>query len=301
MDPIPTPASHLWDMATNAPRPKTSQAQLTTQFTTVVGMSLTLFLLGGVGMVTWMGHWATGALRQQVHVQVYLQRELSSNQLDAARLAITADPAVAQAVYLDPTEAATQLEEELGESFVSFLGYVPLPPVVDVMMQPEHAEPLLLEDVARRMESIPGVADVVWHNDLLAAIQRALDRWTPMLLGAAVLGLFVALALLNNTIRLTVFARRFLIRNMQLVGARPRLIRRPFIVQGLLLGMTSGMLAFAGTAGALTWLKEELGHVPMGWLLGLAGAFVLVGGALGAGFSGVAVNRYLKADLAKLH
>ena len=193
-------------MATNAPRPKTSQAQLTTQFTTVVGMSLTLFLLGGLGMVAWMGHWATGALRQQVHVQVYLQRELSSHQLDAARLAITADPAVAQAVYLDPTEAASQLEEELGESFVSFLGYVPLPPVVDVMMRPENAEPLLLKEVAGRMEAIPGVADVVWHNDLLAAIQRALDRWTPMLLGAAVLGLFVALALLNNTIRLTIFA-----------------------------------------------------------------------------------------------
>lgn len=301
MDPIPAPASHLWEMATNAPRPKTSQAQLTTQFTTVVGMSLTLFLLGGLGIVGWMGNWATRALRQQVHVQVYLQRELSPNQLASARLAITADPGVAQASYLDPTEAATQLEEELGESFVSFLGYVPLPPVVDVMMQHEQAEPMLLEEAAERMEAIPGVADVVWHSDLLTAIQSALDRWTPMLLGAAVLGLLVALALLNNTIRLTVFARRFLIRNMQLVGARPRLIRRPFIVQGLVLGMTSGMLAFAGTAAALTWLKEELGHVPMVWLLCLAGAFVMVGGALGAGFSGVAVNRYLKADLAKLH
>ena len=110
----------------------------------------------------------------------------------------------------------------------------------------------------------------------------------------------MALALLNNTIRLTVFARRFLIRNMQLVGAKPSMIRRPFIVQGLVLGLGSGLLAFAAMVGMLTLLKAQWDPRPHH--SGAVGRrFADNRGVLGAGFSGVAVNRYLHADLSKLH
>lgn len=284
-----------------SPQPRRSRAQLTTQFTTVVGMSLTLFLLGMVGLAGLLGRWASTQLRQQVHVQVYLQRDLSPGQIDAARLALTADPSVAAATYLEPEEAAAELEAELGESFVSFLGYVPLPPVVDVVVRPDHATPDALAAAAKRFEATQGVSDVAWHRDLLSAMQSGIDRLMPVLTAAAAICLLVALALLNNTIRLTVFARRFLIRNMQLVGARPRLVRRPFVVQGLLLGATSGLLAFAGTLALLTWFQAQLGTLSWPWIGALAGAFVATGSLLGAGFSSVAVNRYLRADLSQLH
>ena len=282
-------------------KPRRSRAQLTTQLTTVVGMSLTLFLLGMLGLAGLLGQWATVQLRQQVHVQVYLQRELTPGQIDAARLSIAADPSVAQANYLDPDHAAAELESELGESFVSFLGYVPLPPVVDVMVRPESAHPDSLQRAVDRFESVSGVADVAWHQDLLEDIYRTLNAWMPFMWGGAVLGLFVALALLNNTIRLTVFARRFLIRNMQLVGAKPSMVRRPFLMQGMLLGSTSGLLAFSGTLGLLTWFQGQLGILSYAWIGAMAGMFVFAGGLLGAGFSSVAVNRYLRADLSQLH
>ena len=91
----------------------------------------------------------------------------------------------------------------------------------------------------------------------------------------------MALALNNNTIRLTVFARRFLIRNMQLVGAKPRLVRRPFVVQGLGPGAGSGLLAFAGTLGTLTWFQAQLGTMTLPWMGLLAAVFVDTGGVLG--------------------
>ena len=282
-------------------QPRRSRAQLTTQFTTVVGMSLTLFLLGMLGLAGLLGQWATVQLKQRVHVQVYLQREMTQAQIDGTRLALAADPGVAAATYLDPEEAAAELESELGESFVSFLGYVPLPPVVDVVVRPDHATPEALAEVAARFEATQGVADVSWNGDLLGAMQAGIDRLMPVLTGAAGLCLLIALALLNNTIRLTVFARRFLIRNMQLVGAQPRLVRRPFVVQGLLLGATSGLIAFAGTLGILTWFQAQLGTMSLPWIGLLAALFVGVGGLLGAGFSSVAVNRYLSADLSQLH
>ena len=203
--------------------------------------------------------------------------------------------------YLDPAEAAAELEAELGESFVSFLGYVPLPPVVDLVMRPNQVSPEAIASAAARFESMSGVAEVSWHGDLLSSMQAGIDQLLPVLMVAAMLCLFVALALLNNTIRLTVFARRFLIRNMQLVGARPRLVRKPFVVQGFMLGATSGLLAFAGTLGLMTWFQPQLGSLTLPWMGLMAGAFVLTGSILGAGFSSFAVNRYLKADLSQLH
>ena len=97
------------------PKPRASRAHMTTQFTTVVGMSLTLFMVGMLGMAAFFGQWASLKLQQHVHVQVHLQRELSQSQIDRARLAVTADSAVAQASYLDPAASAAQLEQELGD------------------------------------------------------------------------------------------------------------------------------------------------------------------------------------------
>ena len=77
-------------------------------------MSLTLFMLGMIGLAALLGQWVTVKLKQQVHVQVYLQRDLSAAQIDATRLALSADASVAAASYLDPSEAAEELEAELG-------------------------------------------------------------------------------------------------------------------------------------------------------------------------------------------
>ncbi len=280
---------------------RTSQAQLTTQFTTIVGMSLTLFLMALIGLGWLFGHHATVQLRQQVHVQVYLQRDLGTNAVETARLAVASDPAVAAASYLDPEEAAAELEEELGESFVAFLGYVPLPPVIDVRILPAQAHAEALAEAATRFDALPGVADVVWQGDLLSNIEATINRLTPPLLMVAFVCLMVAMALLNNTIRLTIFARRFLIRSMQLIGARPRLVRRPFLIQGLVLGLASGVFSFAGVVGLLAMLKPHVGPLDPAFLAVAGGSLVGAGALLGTVFSGVAVNRYLRADLSQLH
>ena len=280
---------------------RTSQAQLTTQFTTIVGMSLTLFLMALIGLGWLFGHHATVQLRQQVHVQVYLQRDLGANAVETARLAVASDPAVAAASYLDPEEAAAELEEELGESFVAFLGYVPLPPVIDVRILPAQAHAEALAEAATRFDALPGVADVVWQGDLLSNIEATINRLTPPLIVVAFVCLMVAMALLNNTIRLTIFARRFLIRSMQLIGARPRLVRRPFLIQGLMLGLASGVFSFAGVVGLLAMLKPHVGALDPTFLAVAGGSLVGAGALLGTVFSGVAVNRYLRADLSQLH
>ncbi len=280
---------------------RTSQAQLTTQFTTIVGMSLTLFLMALIGLGWLFSRHATIQLRQQVHVQVYLQRDLGAKAVETTRLAVASDPSVAAAKYLDPEEAAAELEEELGESFVSFLGYVPLPPVIDVRILPAHAHAEALAETAARFDALPGVADVVWQGDLLSNIEATINRLTPPLLVVAFVCLLIAMALLNNTIRLTIFSRRFLIRSMQLIGAKPRLVRRPFLIQGLMLGLASGVFSFAGVVGLLAMLKPYFGALEPAFLAVAGASLVGAGALLGTVFSGVAVNRYIRADLSQLH
>ena len=113
---------------------------------------------------------------------------------------------------------------------------------MDIKVRSEWGTSDKLPLLAERINNIPGVSEVVWQNNLLAKIENTINRLFYPIVGLAVICFLIALALMNNTVRLTVFARRLLIRNMQLVGAKPSLIRRPFIKQGLLLGVTSERL-----------------------------------------------------------
>ena len=298
---------HLWGMAskrrTNKNRLPASQA--TTTFTTVVGMTLTLVLIGLISVVSFLGSRWEKQLRQEVRIQVYFLRDLDTETLHTALALVETDEAVAEANYIDPEEAAKKLEIDLGESFIEFLGYVPLPPAMDVRIRPMYGNSEKLSEAVVRMEDIVGVADVVWQDQLLAKIEKTLDRLMIPLISLAGICLLIALALMNNTVRLTVFAKRFLIRNMQLVGARSRFIRRPFLKQGFLLGVTSGLLAFAFVVTALALLKGPLGTsailLEYKTLSILAGGLIFLGGGLGVISTALAVNRYLRLDVSKLH
>lgn len=282
-----------------------ARSNWTTTLSTVVGMTLTLTLIGLLGALLFMGQQAERTLRSEARVQVYFQRELDATSLRIAQESLRTDEAVAEARYLDPSEASTELEQELGESFVDFLGYVPLPDVMDLQIHPEYGNTEALSEAIARFEGVPGVADVVWQSDLLAGLEATLDRLVWPLGALSVLFLLVAVALINNTIRLTVFARRFIIKTMQLVGAHPRLIRRPFLLQGGGLGFVSGAFSFA----LVTALFAALRPIGGTWMeslslvhLGIGGAALAVLGTLIGWIStALAVNRYLNLPENRLY
>lgn len=280
-------------------------AQITTAITTTVGMSLTLLLIGLLIAIGWIGYHWEQELRQEARVQVYFQRDIESSVLETAHEMLRTDPGVESISYIDAATASRDLEIKLGESFIDFLGYVPLTDVMDVRMRPEASTVEALAVAVERMESIAGVSEVVWQSELLGQIEAAVDRLIWPLAGLAGLFLLVAIALMNNTIRLTVFARRFLIKTMQLVGAHPQAIRAPFLRQGLLYGVISGALAFAAINGMLSLVHlqnasvlEPFGPSALGALLLI---LVLLGALLGVGSTAFAVNRFLKKRLDTLH
>ncbi len=284
---------------------KMPASQATTTLTTIVGMTLTLVLIGLLSVVAMLGSRWEKQLRQEVRIQVYFQRDLDPTVLKSALTAVETDEAVEDARYLDPQTEAEKLEETLGEDFIDFLGYVPLPPAMDVKVRSNYGTSEMLPLLAKRLDDVAGVSEVVWQNNLLSKIENTIRRLFYPLLALSAICFFIALALMNNTVRLTVFARRFLIRNMQLVGAKPSFIRRPFIKQGLLLGISSGFLSLAIIMGGLTLLKSYSPEASISLTLefiALMGAgLTTIGGLLGVISTTLAVNRYLRLDLGRLH
>ncbi|HBE12077.1 MAG TPA: hypothetical protein DCY76_06530, partial [Flavobacteriales bacterium] len=219
---------------------KPSGAHVTTAVTTIVGMSLTLLLIGLLLAIGYLGYEWEQELRQEARVQVFFQRDVDTDVLATAREVLRTDPSVESTQFLDAETASQDLESALGESFVDFLGYVPLADVMDLRMTPESSTTEALTEAAARMENVPGVSEVVWQAELLGQIESTIQRLVWPLVGLAVVFLLAAIALMNNTIRLTVFARRMVIKTMQLVGAHPQAIRAPFLKQGLYFGLISG-------------------------------------------------------------
>lgn len=298
---------HLWGMASKhrIKKNRLPASQATTTFTTVVGMTLTLVLIGMISVISFLGARWEKQLRQEVRMQVYFIRDLDIETLNKALAIVETDEAVAEAIYIDPKVAAEKLEQDLGESFVEFLGYIPLPPAMDVRLKSKFGNSGMLVEIANRLENVDGVAEVIWQDELLVKIEKTINKLMLPLLALAGICLFIALALMNNTVRLTVFARRFLIRNMQLVGARPGFIRRPFLHQGLVLGISSGLLSFAIIVLALSFFKGPLGSTafllePI-YLIYIAAGLTFIGGGLGVLSTALAVNRYLRLDVGQLH
>ena len=285
--------------------PRYTASQITTAVTTTVGMTLTLLMMGLLIVMAYLGSQWEKQLRQEARVQVFFQRELDATLLESARETLRTDPSVERVSYLDAATASRELELELGESFVDFLGYIPLADVMDIQMKGAWSTTEELTLAVERMEQIPGVEEVVWQKALLQQIESTLDRLFWPLLGLALVFLLAAIALINNTIRLTVYARRFIIKTMQLVGAHPQSIRNPFIRQGLLYGVLSASLAFASINGllfAVQWHNTSLAALfsPLTLLI-LWGILLVLGATLGGISTAVAVNRFLRKRLDSLH
>ena len=186
----------------------------------------------------------------------------------------------------------------MGEDFVDFLGYNPLPSSIDVKLHAAYANPDSFAVLEKEFKTYPLVADVAYQKDLIYAINENIRRISMIILGFSVLLFVIAMTLINNTIRLTVYSKRFVIRTMQLVGAQNSLIRKPFIIRGITQGLAAVLLAVLILLGIIYITEQQLGDL-FSFLdvniLGIVFATILVTGILIAWFSTLlSVNKYLR-------
>ena len=284
-------------------RPARSKAHGFSAFSTALGVGLTLGILGafiaGALVVRELrqGWWALMA------VQVVLEDGINGDDVVKKWMA---EEAVAQAVFLDADSASAEMERELGEPFMDFLGTSPLPAMVEIRLNPDWVGRSGTEGLAAlvsQWESREGVVRVAYPRRVLDRLDRGFSDWTVPLSLLLVVFMAVAVAQIFNVVRLSVFGRRQLIRSMDLVGAPPRRIRRPFIAEAMGYGLVGAILAYAAVVGLLGMLKPYLFVLQSWGAEQLVFLFVLqvAMGLLMTGLSARwAVARYLGARLDKL-
>ncbi len=217
----------------------------TSYISTVVSITLVLFVLGLLGMIIMHAQKLSDHVKENIGFSVFLTENARTADITHLQKTFDAMPAVRSTEYVTREQAAKDLTQDLGEDFVEFLGYNPLSPSILVTLNARYANPDSLVIFEEKVLSYPIVQEVDYQRTLVHQVNENVRRISVALLIFSTLLLIIAFALINNTIRLSVFSKRFLIKSMQLVGATQGFIRRPFVIKGIVQGLIGATLAIA--------------------------------------------------------
>ena len=224
---------------------------LTSYFSVIVSITLVLFLLGFFGFLVFSTKKLANHFKEQVTVTILIKDEAKSADIAQLQKTLSVASFVKSLRFISKDEAAETFSKDIGEDFVSFIGTNPLQNVIDLSLKADYAEPDRMAEIKRELEQNSFVLEVVYDQSLVALIHENVNRIGLITLVFSALFTFVSVLLINASIRLSIYSKRFIIKTMQLVGATRSFIRRPFIRTNVRLGILSAFLAILLFYGAL--------------------------------------------------
>lgn len=270
----------------------------TSYISTVVSITLVLFVLGLLGLVMLHARKLSDHVKENLGFSVILHDNARPAEISHLQKTLDVMPAVKSTEYVSSDMAAETLMEELGEDFVEFLGYNPLFPSIEVRLVASYANPdslVLFEDEVMKNRI---VREVHYQKDLVSSVNDNVEKIGLGLLVFGLLLLAIAFTLINNTIRLSVFSKRFLIKSMQLVGATQSFIRKPFVIKGVVQGLIGASLAILLLLGVLYagqhQIPELITFQDSRMLLSLFVMVILLGILISWISTHMAVKKYLR-------
>ena len=273
---------------------------LGSRFTSMISVCLVLLLLGIGAMAGLLGKGVAGEVRRNVGFVVKLERECPDDVCEKLEKQLRDCPAIASVGFLNADSILAQEKEYLGENLLTDLDENPFSPEFNVNLHPGATSPDSVAALTSYFESLDGVEEVVSENAVIAGVDNALRRIGTFSLIGAIALLFVAIALINNTVSLSIYSRRHTIHTMKLVGATRGFIRAPFIRSAAINGFAAGIAASALLAAiriyAATFdplVEQALSWWAMGLLFA---ALTVVGTLLCCATAAFAINRHLNSS-----
>ena len=229
-------------MAKRKPQ-KLKNSLFSSYFTTTLSISMILFLFGLLGLLLINAQRLSDFMKENIGVTLILKD--GAKEVDVMKLQKTLEATdfIKSTKFVDKESAAVELKRELGEDFVDFLGYNPLLSSIDVTVYAAYANPDSLSRLEKKLLSHPEIQEVYYQRNLVKQLNSNVKKISFILLALSLLMFIIFAALINNTIRLSIYSKRFLINTMQLVGATRSFIRRPFIVKSAVHGIYGGLIA----------------------------------------------------------
>lgn len=227
-------------------------------FTVTISISLVLFMLGLLGIGILQAKKLSTYVKENIGFSVILKNDVKDVDVIKFQKSLDAARYVKRTEFIDKDRAAKELTEDLGEDFVDFLGYNPLLSSIEVRLNADYANPDSLNWIETEITKNPRVKEVFYQRDLVVLVNENIRKISIVILIFSILLLIIATALINNSIRLSLYSKRFVIKTMQLVGATPGFIRMPFILRGIANGMYGALIAIALLMGVLYYARQKM-------------------------------------------
>jgi|SRR5699024_3847613 len=229
---------------------------ITSYFSVVISIGLVLFLLGLLGIMVLNAKKAADYFKEQIPMTVYLKDSTEKANIQQLEKTLTMADYTKSIDFVSKEEAAKIQSEAIGEDFMDFLGFNPLQNSIDIHFNADYVSADKIAEISDEILDKSFVDDVVYDEPLVSIVNRNVQNVSFWVLVVSAIFLFIAVLLINSSIRLSVYSKRFTIKTMQMVGATKRFIRRPFIWHSVKLGIIGALLALAGMAVMLYYINN---------------------------------------------
>jgi len=274
------------------------KTQRSSHLSIMISMALVLFLLGLLGVLLLQANDLGNYVKENIGISLIIKPEADSAQINDIITRVNSTQYLKSARLISKEEAAEELQKDLGEDFIGFLGHNPLYPSIDIRIKAEYADEKTIASFISSIKAHPSVHDVQYQPSLVESINRNLKTITWILVIFSSLLILVSVTLINNTIRISLYARRLLIKSMLLVGATKGFILKPFLLRSILNGFMGGLIATILLAGLMYGISVKLPEISMisdYRMLGIVAAGMVSLGIFLSFLSTLfAVNKYLR-------
>lgn len=245
-------------------------------------------------------------VKENMGFSIVLKENVKDSQIKKLQKKLDIAPYVRATQYISKEDALKELEVELGENPKDLLGFNPLQASIEVKLRSDYAHPDSLAWIEKTLKTgTVAIDEIVYQKDLIQLVNDNIRRISLVLLGLAVVLMLISFALISNTIRLSVYSKRFIIHTMKLVGATSAFIRKPFIISNIINGIIGSFIAMALLSGCVYYLLSEFDNlytlIDIESLLRVFVIVLLLGVILTAVSAWLAVNRYIRMDRDNLY
>jgi len=258
---------------------------ISSYFSVVISIALVLFLMGLLGLLVLNTKKIADHFKEQIALTIYLKDTAKEVEITQLNKSLALAEYTKSTTYVSKEEAAEAHSKEIGEDFMDFLGYNPLQNSIDVYVKADYITSGEIDTIATEIQSKNFVDEVVYDKPLIALLNENVARISLWVLVISGLFTFIAVLLINSSIRLSVYSKRFTIKTMQMVGATKSFIRKPFIWKSVKLGMVGAVLALIGMGAILYYMNKSFPELNL-----LSDTLLLVGLFAGVFLMGIIIT-----------
>jgi cell division transport system permease protein len=227
-------------------------------FSVVVSISLVLFMIGVLGLILLKSTSVANHVKEKTAMTLFLKDNVTSKNIKDLRASLAKEEFTKKIFYISKAQAAKSHSKDLGEDFVQFLGENPLKNGIDIYLKAEFVTPEKMAEIEKRFQKNAFILEVIYDKPLIHFLTKNIQKMSFWLLVISAFFALISILLINSALRLSVYSKRFNIKTMQMVGATKGFIRKPFLFQGIKLGMIGSIISLIGLGAVIYYTNKYI-------------------------------------------